>query len=171
MRHIGWEKCGHGLASRPRETSEPGFLNSLPQVFGYLGGSGALLLAGELPLRYCTDRFALLKTCWGLPERGHVHSLLTPAGEGVGLVEVALVVPNGGSCWITGAGGVWKKMRLARKTNSSQLPRSGDPSLLHSRRWKRLCFFGEVQAASGKLTQVVCTAPRLQVCARRFQRN
>ena len=83
FRHIGWEKCGHGLASRPRETSEPGFLDSLLQVFGYPGGSGAVLLAGELPLRYCTDRFALRKPCWGLPERGHVHSLLTPASEGL----------------------------------------------------------------------------------------
>ena len=29
LRHIGWEKCGHGLTSRPRETSEPLFLDSL----------------------------------------------------------------------------------------------------------------------------------------------
>ena len=49
LRHIGCEECGHGLTSRPRETSEPGFLDSLLQVLGYSGGSGALLLAGELP--------------------------------------------------------------------------------------------------------------------------
>ena len=60
----------------------------------YPGGSGALLLAGELPLRYCIDRFALRKPCWNLPERGHVHSLLTPGGKRVGLVEVASVVAN-----------------------------------------------------------------------------
>ena len=77
LRHIGWEKCGHGFASRPLETSDPGFLDALLQVFGYPGGSGALLLSGELPLRYCTDRFAQRKPCWSLPERGHVHSLLT----------------------------------------------------------------------------------------------
>ena len=77
LRHIGWGKCGHGLASRPRETSEPGFLDSLLHVFFYpggSGGSGALLLAGELQLKYCTDRFALRKPCWNLPERGHVLS-------------------------------------------------------------------------------------------------
>ena len=39
------------------------------------------------------------------------------------------------------AGGFWKRMRLTRKTNSSHLRRSEDPSLLHSRRWKRLCPF------------------------------
>ena len=93
LRHIGWEKCGHGLAYRPRETSDPGFLDSLLQVFGY-PGAGALLLAGELLLRYCIDRFALRKPCWNLPERGRVHSLLTPGGEEVGLVEVAPIVAN-----------------------------------------------------------------------------
>ena len=25
LRHLGWEKCGHGLTSRPRETSDPDF--------------------------------------------------------------------------------------------------------------------------------------------------
>ena len=119
-------------------------------VFGYPGGSGALLPAGELPLRYCTDRFALRKPCWGLPERGYVHSLLTPVWEGAGLVGVAVVGFNGGSYWSRGAGGVWKRMRLTRKTNSSQLRRFGDSSNLHIRRWKRLCPSGEVQDFSGK---------------------
>ena len=32
LRHIGLEKCGHGLASRPLETSDPGFLDALLQV-------------------------------------------------------------------------------------------------------------------------------------------
>ena len=88
MRHVGWEKCGHGLASRPLETSDPGFLDDLLRVFGYPVGSGALLLAGQLPLRYCTERFAFRKPCRGLPERDHVHSLLTPVCEGASIVEV-----------------------------------------------------------------------------------
>ena len=28
LRHIGWEKCGHGLTSRPRETSSVHFLDA-----------------------------------------------------------------------------------------------------------------------------------------------
>ena len=150
LRNIGWEKCGHGLASRPLETSDPGFLDDLLQVFGYSGGSGALLLAGELPLRYCTVRFAFRKPCWGLPEHGHVHSLLTSVWEGAGLVEVAPVGFYGSSYWSRGAGGVWKRKRLTRKTNSSQMRRFGDSSNLHTRSWKRLCLFGEVQGFSGK---------------------
>ena len=85
LRHNGWEKCGRGLTSRPRETSDPGFLDSLLQVFGYPGGSGDLLIARELPLRYCSMRFGMRKPCWKMPQCGHVDSLLTPGGEG-GLV-------------------------------------------------------------------------------------
>ena len=36
--HVGWEKCGHDLTSRPRETSDPGVVESLLQVFGYFVG-------------------------------------------------------------------------------------------------------------------------------------
>ena len=56
----------------------------------------------------------------------------------------------GVSYWSRGAGGVWKRMRLTRKTNSSEVRRFGDSSNLHSRRWKRLCPFGEMHDISGK---------------------
>ena len=45
--HVGWEKCGPGLTSRPRETSDTRFLDSLLQVFVTTCGSGDLLLAGN----------------------------------------------------------------------------------------------------------------------------
>ena len=51
LRHIGWEKCGHGLTSRPRESSSELFLNELLGLFRYPPGSGRVLLAGTLPLR------------------------------------------------------------------------------------------------------------------------
>ena len=49
----------HGLTSRPRETSDPVFLDSLLEVFGHPVRSGGLLLAGELRLIYYSDNFAL----------------------------------------------------------------------------------------------------------------
>ena len=33
LRHIGWEKSGHGLTSRPRETASEAFLNELLLLF------------------------------------------------------------------------------------------------------------------------------------------
>ena len=42
LRHIGWEKCGHGLASRPRETADVTFLEELLVLFRYPPGSAAL---------------------------------------------------------------------------------------------------------------------------------
>ena len=77
LRHLGWEKCGHGLTSRPWETSHPKFLDSLLEVFGYPEGSGGLLLSGELPLRFCSGNFALRKPSWGLPDFGEVQVLLS----------------------------------------------------------------------------------------------
>ena len=36
LRAIGWERCGHGLTSRPFEASAPRVLGSLPTLF-FLG--------------------------------------------------------------------------------------------------------------------------------------
>ena len=33
--HIGWERCGHGLTSRPRESASEPFFNELLRLFGY----------------------------------------------------------------------------------------------------------------------------------------
>ena len=46
LRHIGWERCGHGLTSRPRESASEGFLNELLVLFGCPCGSAAALLSG-----------------------------------------------------------------------------------------------------------------------------
>ena len=36
LRHIGWERCGHGLTSGPRESASEPFLDELLQLFHYL---------------------------------------------------------------------------------------------------------------------------------------
>ena len=58
LRHIGWEKCGHGLTSGPHESSSELFLNELLSLFRYPPKSVRALLAGSLLLRYCAARFA-----------------------------------------------------------------------------------------------------------------
>ena len=50
LRHIGWEKFGHGLTSRPRESASEPFLNELLGLFRCPPGSGCALLAGTLLL-------------------------------------------------------------------------------------------------------------------------
>ena len=49
-RHIEWERCRHGLTSRPPESASEGFLNELLVLFCYPCGSAAALLNGVLPL-------------------------------------------------------------------------------------------------------------------------
>ena len=64
LRHIGWEKCGHGLTSRPRESASEGFLNELLLLLRYPSRSAAALLEGALPLRYCAGGFASRIPTW-----------------------------------------------------------------------------------------------------------
>ena len=40
LRHIGWEKCSHGLTCMPLETSGEGFLSDFLSLLGYPAGSG-----------------------------------------------------------------------------------------------------------------------------------
>ena len=78
--HIGWEKCGHGLTSRPRESVSEGFLNELLLLFRYPPRSATALLEGALPLRNCAGRFAGRISTWRLPVGGHVAGLVTEWG-------------------------------------------------------------------------------------------
>ena len=94
IRHLGWEKCGHGLTFRPRETSDPVFLDFLLEVFGYPVKSGSLLLAGG-------------SSGVGLVE-------FPVVGDQVGF----------GCCWTRGAGGAWKRMRLTEKNGQFVSPQT-----------------------------------------------
>ena len=84
LRHIGWEECGHGLTSRPRESSSELFLDELLRLFRYPHRSGRALLAGTLPLRYCAARFACRTPTWRLPVSGHVTRLVADWGNSLG---------------------------------------------------------------------------------------
>ena len=151
LRHLGWEKCGHGLTSRPGETSHPGFLDSLLAVFRYPVGSGGLLLSGELPLRFCSGNFALRRPSWSLPDSGGVQALLSEGGSDLSIAELPAVqgrVDSGG-CWTKGAGGTRKRMRLTKKTDGSLVRRCGVLHVFHGVRWKRLRFWDEAWSWQG----------------------
>ena len=60
LRHIGWERCGHGLTSRPRESASVPFLDELLCLFRYPSKSGRALLNGTFPLRYCAARLLVV---------------------------------------------------------------------------------------------------------------
>ena len=121
------------------------------------GGSGVLsdpvrideefqkALAGSLPLRYCSDRFAWKLPTWRLPGSGRVRDLVAgyvdDAGVGVGLF-LPPVSRASGSAGVLVLGGV-KRIRLNRKT-PAHLARVGMcmDSEPRSRVWKRLRLSG-----------------------------
>ena len=113
LRHIGWEKCGHGLTSRPRESASELFLNELLSLFRYPPKSGRALLTGTLPLRYCAARFAHSTPTWRLPASGQVSRLVATypefAGD-CGSEVLALRVPL-----VSRSSPVRKRFRLNRK--------------------------------------------------------
>ena len=43
LRHLGWTQCGHGLSSRPLESSLPGCLGSVLSLLGYQSATVNLL--------------------------------------------------------------------------------------------------------------------------------
>ena len=140
LRHIGWERCGHGLTSRPRESSSEDFLNKLLVLFGYPSGSAAALLAGVLPLRYCSARFACKLPTWRLPDRGRVCELVTEGvvvarvlgDDGIGRDLFPPSVGRAGESFETRVLGGIKRMRLNRKT-PAHLARVGNCESLQSR--------------------------------------
>ena len=137
LRHIGCEKCGHGLTSRPRESASEPFLDELLGLFQYPPGSGRALLAGTLHLRYCAARFACRTPTWRLPESGHVAGLVTAV---VGVAGEAVV--DGAAdevSWVSGSGPGRKRIRLNRKTPAHLVD-----SMVRSRPrvWKRLRHLG-----------------------------
>ena len=98
--HVGWEKCGHGLTSWPRESASEGFSNELLVLFGYLSGSAAALLGGELPLRCCSGKFACRVPTWGLPARAGVEEVSRSGATSLVLGYLAWLVVLG--CLVVG---------------------------------------------------------------------
>ena len=139
LRHIGWERCGHGLTSRPRECASEPFLNELLGLFSYPPGSARALLAGTLPLRFCAARFAGSAPTWRLPVPGHVAGLVT-ARSGV-VPEVLARGEDHGVHWVRGSGPGRKRIRLNRKPPAHL---AGYSVQSRPRVWKRLHHVGTI---------------------------
>ena len=59
LRHIRWEKCGHGFTSRPRESASEAFLDEMLQLFQYPPLLG-------LPMRCLLENFPFCTALLGL---------------------------------------------------------------------------------------------------------
>ena len=176
LRHIGWEKCGHGLTSRPRESASKPFLNELLRLFRYPLGSGRALLAGTLA------RFACKTPTWQLPVPGCAVDLFA-AHDGAGREDLVAGVCQE-VCWVRSSGPGRKRIRLNRKPPAHL---AGFVVQSRPRVWKRLHPVGntgvslpdrkrrrcdqddqenvpaQVRTGVG-LIPWVCACPRLQAC-------
>ena len=80
LRFVGWERCGHGLTSRPLEASGTGFLDDSLSLFGCPSGSGQSLVDCSLRMRYRSTNFYNKNPTWKLPHFGGVAALVAAAG-------------------------------------------------------------------------------------------
>ena len=137
LRHIGWEKCGHGLTSRLRESASELFLDELLGLFRYPSKSGRALLNGTLPLRYCASRFAHSTPTWRLPASGQVARLVAAHSDAAGNRGGEVI--GLGVRRVSWSGPVRKRFRLNRKTPAHFAVLS---AYSRPRVWKRLRHVG-----------------------------
>ena len=138
LRHVGWERCSHGLTSWPRESASEPLFDQLLLFFRYPPRSSGALLAGTLPLRYCSTRFARRTLTWRLPVSGHVAGLVTAdprVAEGSGAEGASQEVH-----WVSGSGLGRKRIRLNRKKPAQLV---GSVIQSRPRVWKRLRHVGQ----------------------------
>ena len=116
-------------------------------MFGFPSGSAAGLLAGVLPLRYCSARLACMIPTWRLPDRCHVCQLVADGvvgarvldDDGIGRGLLPRSVGRAGGSFESRVLGGFKRIRLNRKT-PAHLARLGNLGSVSSRSkvWKRL---------------------------------
>ena len=137
LRHVGWERCSHGLTSRPRESASGAFLDQLFLLIQYPPGSSGALLAGSLPLWCFSTEFARRVPFWTLPVPGHVAGLIAADVQAsqVDEVEVAWREIH----WVSGSCPGRKRIQLNRKTPAHLV---GLSMHVRPRVWKRLHFSG-----------------------------
>ena len=111
--------------------------------------SAVALLAGDLPLRYCTARFAWKLPTWRLPDRGRVRDLVADSADDarflgrdrLGRDSFPPPVGRAGDSFDDLVLGGVKRIRLNRKT-PAHLARVGNSmsSGSRSRVWKNGVF-------------------------------
>ena len=79
--HVGWGRYGHGLSSRPRESSDHQFLTPLLNFFGYPDEAATELFNGTLLLRYSSTPFSKKFPSWPVPDLSGHHPVV---GSGPG---------------------------------------------------------------------------------------
>ena len=160
LRQIGWERCGHGLTSRPRESASELFLDELLGLFRYPPRSGRALLTGALHLRYCAARFAYSTPTWRLPASGHVGRIVVAHSDAAG--DRGDEVLGLGIHQVSGSDPVSERFRLNRKTPAHLV---GISAQSRPRVWKRLRHVGfQVFPCLITLTNVVIKLARNSSC-------
>ena len=128
LSHLGWERYGHGLSSRPRESCDHQILAPLLDFFGYPDGAATELFNGTLKLRYSSTPFSKKLPSWPV---SHLSGCIPVVGPGH---ETSVHFPDHDPVLERPA----KRLRITGKSSALRRePFSGD-GLPTPKRWKRL---------------------------------
>ena len=128
LRHIGWEKCGHGLTSRPRESASELFLIGLSVSFVIHLNQGVLWLVVLFLFGIVLLVLHIVLKLGGYRFLGMLNALLLHSGAGDCRGKVVRVN------LVCGSGPARKRFRLNRKTPAHL---AGFLSHSRPRVWKR----------------------------------
>ncbi len=128
LSHLGWERYGHGLTSRPRESCDHRFLVPLLDFFGCPSGAVTELFSGCLKLRYSSTPFSKKIPSWPVSS---VPVCLPVVGPGPGL---SFHYPDCDPSVERPA----KRFRITGKRSAFRRERGSGEGLPTPKRWKRL---------------------------------
>ena len=128
LSHLGWERYGHGLSSRPRESCDHQFLTPLLNVFGYPDGAVTEFFNGTLKLRYSSTPFSKKLPSWSVSTLTGCLPVVVPGpGPRMHFPDHDPVLERPA-----------KRLRITGKSSAHRRePFSGD-GLPTPKRWKRL---------------------------------
>ena len=128
LSHLGWERYGHGLSSRPRESCDHQFLAPLLNFFGYPDGAATELFNGTLKLRYSSNPFSKKCPSWPVSNLSD-HSPVVGSGPGPSVhfpdCDPVLERPA-------------KRFRITGKSSAFRREQGSGDGLPTPKRWKRL---------------------------------
>ena len=121
--HVGWEQCGHGLSSRPRESCDLQFLTPLLNFFG----CSYRVFNGTLKLRYSSTPFSKKFPSWPVPDlSGHFPVVGSGPGPNINFPDNDPVLERPA-----------KRLRITGKSSALRRELISGDGLPTPKRWKR----------------------------------
>ena len=94
LSHLGWERYGHGLSSRPPESCDHQFLTPRLDFFGFPDGAATEFFNGTLMLRYSSTPFSKKFPSWPVSDLSGHSPVVVPVLDPVFIFRIMILFPS-----------------------------------------------------------------------------